>query len=145
ATLRLLQPLADKSLRRAVTLFERRLSQLQRHDRVHQPLLSAVVEVAAESAPLPIACLADSRPRVSQLAQRLLPRGVKVGILKRQERDGSGRLEQLWILRELLIVDDRCRWVPVLLDLGQGLTGAGGNEGRAVCCCPSECARAPEP
>ena len=51
AALGVLQRLVDEPLRRSFSARERTLSQLQRHDRMDQPLLRAVVEVAHDAPP----------------------------------------------------------------------------------------------
>ncbi len=79
ALLGLLERLADERLRLCVVLSERSLSELQRHDGVHQPLLRAVVQVAHHAAAGLVPFGEQTRPRGRELvtAVRVGDRGIE--------------------------------------------------------------------
>ena len=79
ALLRLLERLAEERLGLSVFVPERSLSQLGRHDRVHQPLLRAVVQIPHHAAAGLVSGGQQARPRGDELvtAVGIRDRGVE--------------------------------------------------------------------
>ena len=107
-------------------------------------MLRAVVQVALELSPLGVAGSSEPRPGVGKRADRVLPRRVELGVLKRKQGDGPGRAQELGIVDELLVVDDRDGRASIQIDLRQALIGPGRRQLRAVGVHPFEGARLPE-
>ena len=80
-----------------------------------------------------------------QIAQRVVPRRLELGVLLREQRDRARRLEQLGLLGELGVVDDRRRRLPVALDLGQHASRRRVRERLAVGVDPGVAVRPAEP
>jgi len=81
-------------------------------------LLDAVVKVALDLTPLIIRGAHQSSTGALQLLQRLRPAGVQLRVLSRQEREGAGCFQELGVVVELRVVDDRDgRRAPVVHEL----------------------------
>src|SRR5262249_3654854 len=119
--------------------------QLQLDLQRQQPLLGTVVEVALQLAPLPRSGTRESRPRVGELAYRLLPRGAELRVLRREYHNRTSGLEELWILSELLVMDDRHRRLAVPLELRQRLAAPRIRKHRPVGPHPIAPTRTPQP
>lgn len=102
------------------------------------------MKIALQLATLPGADTHKPRTRVSKLTQGPLPRGIELGVLLRQQRGRSGRLQKLGIFGELGVMADRRGRVSVSIDLRQPLAGLGGLENRAPVPDPITGAGAPE-
>ena len=99
-------------------------AQLQR-DR-HQPLLRAVVQVALEPPALGVAGGDDPLARCLQLVEPHVGLGQEALVLERDGRRRAGGLEQLGILVERGVVDERGDLPPVALDRRDGAAGTRG-------------------
>jgi hypothetical protein len=85
ALLRMSERLAQQRLELAVVVSRRFLSQLERHDRVHQALLCAVVKITHHSSASVVGRREQARPR----SDELLP-AVGVGDRCRHQLGGRG-------------------------------------------------------
>ena len=90
------------------------------HER-HEPLLGAVVEVAAEAAALGVAGLDEPRPRRAQGGEPRAQLRLEAGVLDRQRGGPGGGPEELGLLAQRGVVDDRRDHAPVVRDLGRDL------------------------
>ena len=89
--------------------------ELQLEHQRDEPLLGAVVEVAAEAPPLGVAGLDDPRARGAQRLEPGAQLGLEAGVLER-ERGGAGRrAQQFGLLGQLRVVDER-RDDPAVVD-----------------------------
>ena len=79
--------------------------QLQRQR--DEPLLGAVVQVALEPAALGVAGRDDALARRLQLGEPRLGLGVQALVLERDRRRGADRLDQLGVVVERRVVDER--------------------------------------
>ncbi len=91
-----------------------------------ESLLDAVVKVALELAPLIIRGAHQSRARTLQLLQRLLPARFQLRILSRQEHGGAGCFQELRVVVELWVVNDRDRRRALVGYECHGTAGFGG-------------------
>ena len=92
-----------------------RAKQAKLHSERDEPLLRTVVQVAFEPAALLIAGADDPRPRRAQLTHarpQLSPQSL---VCERDSGGGDNRLEQLSLVRQRGVVDDRSNTLTVLL------------------------------
>ena len=95
--------------------------QLQVDQQRHEPRLRAVVEVAAEAAALGVAGLDDARPRGPQGLQLGAQLDLEPVVLEREPGGPRGGAQQLRVLLQRGLVDERADPVAVMGDLGRAL------------------------
>ena len=84
-----------------------------------EPLLDAVVQVAFEPPAFIVARADDAGARLPELVHRVAPPRVELRVLGGEERDGTRSLEQLGVVVELRIVEDRDGGRPVACHDGE--------------------------
>ena len=90
-----------------------------------EPLLGAVVEVALEPPALGVARRDDPLARGLQLGEPRRRLGVQARVLERDRRRGGDRLDELGVVVERGVVDERGDLAPVALDGRDGAVAAG--------------------
>src|SRR5215211_6828729 len=84
-----------------------------------ETLLHAVVEVALELLSFAFGDPDESRARVLKLEERVVPARVELRVLRREQRGRAGRLDELGIIVELGVVEDRDVGTTLALHEGQ--------------------------
>ena len=107
----------DELLRRRRVAADVGLDQPQLQRERDEPLLRAVVQVALEPPALGVAGRDDALARGLQLGEpRLATPRCEVLVLERDRGRGADRLEQLRVVVERRVVDERRDLAPVALD-----------------------------
>ena len=103
---------------------EPRVGEPERHRDRHQPLLRAVVQVALDPPPLGLRGLDDPRARRAQLLEPGAQLGLQALVLEREPGRRAGRGDELGLVGQRRVVDER-RDPPALApDLRHGPLGA---------------------
>jgi hypothetical protein len=98
---------------------ELRLSKPECHRDRDEPLLRPVVQVAFDSAPLGVGRLDQTRTRSLQLGQPRAQFRLQARVLERQRSSGTNRPDQLVVLGERRVVDQRRDRLALSFDHGR--------------------------
>ena len=90
--------------------------ELEREPDPEQALLGAVVEVALEPPPLGVAGLDDARARGAHLGELGAQLGLQARVLQREARRGADRLDELGVVEQRRVVDERGEALAVVLE-----------------------------
>ena len=93
-----------------------------------EPLLSAVVQVALQPAPLAHRHLDEPGPRRLELLDPRAELGLEALVLELQRRRGRRRAHEARVVAQRGVVDDGADALAVALDLGDRAAGAVGGE-----------------
>jgi hypothetical protein len=99
------------------------LGQLHLDAQRHEPLLRAVMQVALDPPPLPVGGREDAGARFPHVVQRRLDLRDEALVLERDPGIGRGRVDQVLLIVERLVVDDGGDPPVAVGHLGHALPG----------------------
>ena len=105
--------------------------ELEREPDPEQALLGAVVEVALEPPPLGVSGLDDAGAGGAHLGELGAELRLQARVLEREARGGADRLEELGLVQERRVVDERGDASAVMLEHGDRTSFARGHVERA--------------
>ena len=91
-----------------------RAAELERQ--CHEPLLRSVVQVALDPSPFLVRRRGEPRPRFGHLLQLCLHLVVEARVLEREAGGSAGGLDELGLVAQSRIVDERCDRLAVVLE-----------------------------
>ena len=115
----------------AVPVGDSAAGELEREPDPEQALLGAVVEVALEPPSLGVSGLDDAGTGGSHLGELGAEFRLQARVLEREARGGADGLEELGLVQERRVVDERGDTSAVVLEHGDGASFARGHVERA--------------